>query len=231
MRQKAQGYVGELDRLVEEEKQVHDQLAQARLAMMRRRFPDAVLATRAVLTVQPDNTEAQEILEQATGALARPPATRPVRIVPSSGRDRTQLAEDRPAAEPAGEAAGPQVASQPVSTEATLTFQFDSALPRGFFRLMRDGITIHQEPFDFYKRKNIFRKVAHGGQKVGMVKVPAGTTVLKVYVAADDRPAEIETLEAELFGGSRHRLNVILGKDGKLFGLPSRTCRATPSPT
>ena len=228
MRERAEGYVEELNRLIEQEKEVHNQLERARLDMAKRRFEDAVLAARAVLAVDAGNVEAREILARANEALVSPSQPPPLQIVPRAERDRPpQLAEHEPPVEPAGESARANVAPQPVSTEATLTFQFDSALPRGIFKLMRDGTTIHQETFDFYERKNIFRKVAHGGQRAGIVKVPAGPTKLRVYVVAGDNPAEIQTVETDLPGGSWHRLNVILGKDGKLSAfiedLPGRS--------
>jgi len=219
LRQAAARKPAELQRLVEEEQRVGEQLGKADLAMATKHYEDAALAATTVVAVDPRNQRAQEILARANRELADAHRKPLLKTARPAARDRMAAVPNAPADDltrgAASEPAGPPAASVP--TSALVKVRFDSAMPKGYFRVMMAGKSVCGEPFDFYKKGGFLRRrTAQPGRLECDLTLAKGQHQFLIYVTPDGKKAMTKTVDGDLAGGSHHRLSVVLTREGEL---------------
>ncbi|MEP7013516.1 MAG: serine/threonine-protein kinase [Acidobacteriota bacterium] len=189
-------------------------LEAAQAALAEKRYPEAAIAAIGVLTRQPNNQAANDVLaavEQAKtlavppgGRLGRPLGThRPVEG--ETGADLTPVEVAKAETAPVAEAA---------TGDAVLVVSFTTEMAEGVVIVYLDSRTLLRESFR-YKTGGFLRSRATGGSFQRPISVAAGTTgQLRVYVTPAGRPAQVKTLQANFPAGATRRLIIDLPASG-----------------
>ncbi|HEX9668225.1 MAG TPA: hypothetical protein VGC93_01965, partial [Thermoanaerobaculia bacterium] len=120
-----------------------------------------------------------------------------------------------PAPAPAVAETLPAVEPQQQPTEATLTVEFRSDLPRGTVIVRAGQRNLLQRRFDFREGGFLSRR-SRGGWFQQSVQVPAGTERLRVYVTPEGQAAELVEVAGNFPGGAARRLAVHLTAGGRV---------------
>ncbi len=194
------------------EQEIGSRLEEARGALRRRGWDAAEAAGRRILELDPNHPEAPQILRTAAAGRERQAAAqraqRPGPKVPA-----TEAAP--PAAAPAVAETLPAVEPQQQPTEATLTVEFRSDLPRGTVIVRAGQRNLLQKRFDFREGGFLSRR-ARSGWFQQSVQVPAGTEQLRVYVTPEGQAAKMAEVVGNFPGGAARRLAVHLTAGGQV---------------
>lgn len=189
-------------------------LEAAQLALAEKRYDDAAIAAIGVLTRQPDNAAANEVLlaVQQAKSLSAPPGGRIGRPIGTRRPDETATGTNVPPVETAGTEAAP--VAEAATGDATLNISFTTEMAEGVVIVYLDSRTLLRETFR-YKTGGFLRSRATGGGFQRQIAVAPGTTgQLRVYVTPAGRPAQVKTLHANFPAGMTRRLIVDLPASG-----------------
>jgi tRNA A-37 threonylcarbamoyl transferase component Bud32 len=207
----------EQERLAEaRHQQVGSMLGQARQALAKGQYDLAAVGARSVLTLDPSNAGAQEIL----AGLPKPrevapepptPTPRPAARPPRAAR----LPAPRPVPLPMLPVRPPAPIA-PMPTDAKLQIHLFSEMSSGILMVYMGDKQLMRDPFDFSEKKALFWRKPGQGYVDQAFTVPAGTATLRVYLTPDGQRARVRELSGNFPGGSQRRLNIKLDRDGNL---------------
>jgi type IV secretory pathway VirB10-like protein len=206
-----------LDRLETRSTQVSKGLETARIAAEGGHWDEAREAAQAVLELEPDNQQAERIVDQADSAeeklerQRREEAQRRARAAAKAAAPEPEVAA--PAAQPAAEDAKPEAGTAEAEAEAGLDLHFYTALPEGVLTIYFGKEQLARESYRFFRREGLFKSVPTAGTVDNHYKVPAGPATLRILVALPGHPAISQVLEGNFPGGTTRRLEIRL--DGK----------------
>ncbi len=206
--QQAAAFAGAAGRTAE----VQEGLANARTALAEKRYDEAAIAAIGVLSRQPDNREANDILaavQQAKTLTApptgrnRPGGTRRPEEPQASGSEapvETARADTPPTAEAA-------------TGDAVLNVSFTTEMAEGVVMVYYEKRQLLREAFR-YKTGGFLRSRATGGGFDRQITLPPGSGQLRVYVTPAGRPAKVMNLQGNFPAGSSRRLVIDLSAAG-----------------
>lgn len=212
-REKAEGLDAEFKRLVGEEQDLFVQREKARKALAERRYPEALAAAQAVLTLRPGDEDAKKIFDKAQ-AEARRQQSGPQTAARGPARpESTPAAELTPSPSPAAEET---VAPQKVYLH--IVFYVEPSA-EGTVRLFQNDRVLWQT--DFKRKKAIFNKDEKNRTYTGTAEVAPGATSLKVTVSLGGRDSKTisKTLPPSELTATSHRLEIHLLEDRKNISL------------
>jgi hypothetical protein len=173
-------------------------------------------ALEALREIDPDHEGGAALsaaLEVVRGALRRipepPPVAKPVAAVPDDPVETPAL--------PAFEPFSPAPAETPPPPRfGTLRIDFQSLLPRGVLTVYAGQEQIVRRSFRFVERSGLLRRQATSGGFDTGVRLPAGLTELRVYLALPGRETLTHRLDLDLEGGALRTLRLRLAADATL---------------
>jgi hypothetical protein len=191
---------------------VAQQLNFARQAYTDKRYDSAIAGAKSVLMIDPNNSEATDLLARATKAQAR--ARQKAAPTPRDFGSGEQVATT-PAVPQIPVNPSPSPTPQPAATTATLHIHAVSEFPGGGTLMVFMGD--HQKArHEFPSWGGIFRRRPERAPEFNQnVEVPAGTVSLRVYVTPGGRSAQLKPLSGNFTGGSTRVLEVRLSADGQ----------------
>ncbi len=191
-------------------------LEAAQAALAEKRYAEAAIAAIGVLTRQPNNQAANDILaavEQAK-TLAAPPGGRLGRPLGPHRPVEGEIGADLMPVEAAKAETAP--VAEAATGDAVLAVSFTTEMAEGVVIVYLDSRTLLRESFR-YKTGGFLRSRATGGSFQRPISVAAGTTgQLRVYVTPAGRPAQVKTLQATFPAGATRRLVIDLPASGTL---------------
>ncbi len=189
-------------------------LEAAEQALAAKRYDEAAIAAIGVLSRQPDNLVATNILAavQQAKQLSAPPAGRPGR--PIGPRRPAESGAETP--ERTAEAVGTEVepAAGEVASDPVLQVSFTTEMAEGVVMIYLDSRQLLRETFR-YKTGGFLRSRATGGSFERQLTLAPGTAgQLKVYVTPVGKPAQVKRMQANFPAGLTRRLIVDLPASG-----------------
>jgi tRNA A-37 threonylcarbamoyl transferase component Bud32 len=186
-------------------------LNSARQALEARSYEAAVTAATMVVQMDPLNTEARQILVKAQDGQARKARQRQAATqarLPNTS-DTVPLAPIPPVSQPANRAIPPAPAETGM---ATLHIHVKADMEGSV--IVSDG---HQDLYrKNFERGGFFHRNKPEDFTVDLTReIPAATSQLRVIVAPAGKKADVQTISTGMRGGSAHRLEITLSKEGK----------------
>ncbi len=189
-------------------------LEAAQLALVEKRYDDAAIAALGILTRQPDNAAANNVLlavQQAKdlsappgGRIGRPPGTRRAEET-ATGNAEQPVAAASAEAPPVAEAA---------TGDATLNISFSTEMAEGVVIVYLDRRELLRQTFR-YKTGGFLRSRATGGGFERQVTVAPGAGQLRVYVTPANQKANVINLQGNFLAGSTRHLVIDLSASGR----------------
>ncbi len=194
--------------------QIADGLAQGKAAMDQKRFDDARASAQAVLAMAPDEADAKSLLADADAAIARKKAA--ARTAAAAPVTAAPVAPAPPTVTPAPAAslAGPP--GQPAAGDAALAIDFYSDASEGVLTIYVGERQVLRESFHFFKKTGMFKTEPMSGTITARRHLAAGSTSIRIYLALDDKPAQVTTLEGNFPSGGERVLKIRVAKDGRV---------------
>jgi tRNA A-37 threonylcarbamoyl transferase component Bud32 len=187
-------------------------LNNARHALEVRSYDAAVIAATMVVQMDPLNTEARQILVKAQDGATRKAARQ--RQAATQARlpntsDTAPLAPIPSVSQPANRVTTPAPAETGM---ATLHIHVRADMEGSV--IVSDG---HQDLYrKNFERGGFFHRNKPEDFTVDLTKeIPAATSELRVIVAPAGKKADVQTISTGMRGGSAHRLEITLSKEGK----------------
>jgi serine/threonine protein kinase len=184
-------------------------LLEARTALDARRWDDAVTAANAVLTIDPLNPEAQQILAGAQSAQqSRAREQRAAASPRTQRRGPSELTPLQPSFEPAPTTQ--TAAPEPVARTYSLAVNFVTELPGAFVMVSANGRKIFQGSAG--DRGGFFRRSRGSARTGGNFPLEAGPVDVKVWVTPPGKAAILKTLHNNFPGGGTRHLEIHLSE-------------------
>ena len=208
LRMEAEEKVRIYGQAAEGQRQIVERLLTAQQAMANRRYEEALAAADAVLLLEPDNSEAQQVRTAALAEQARLQKAKRQRAERPTARQ--EVASNTTAPEP--EPVEPAPAEEPVSRTASLYISFQSDRPGiATVRVHVNGRNVLQGNVG---SKGRFRG-GKGGQTSRTVEVAAGNAAIQVWVTPPGESAKHFTRDGNFLGGSSRSLDIRLSEGGQ----------------
>ena len=192
----------------ERNRQVADGLLAAQDAMARRSWGDAAAAARAVLALDPAQSDARAILAEAQKEQKRE-------------RDRADAARaaaltpPTPAPVPEAVPAEPSPPAPEAARDAALQVEFASDQSEGVLTIYAGERQILREPFKFVKKTGFLRSEKISGRIDAQRRVPLGPLTLRVYVARPGQATKAVVLDGTIEAGRTYRLAIRVDESGR----------------
>ena len=192
----------------ERNQQVADGLLAAQDAMARRSWGDAAAAARAVLALDPAQSDARAILAEAQKEQKRE-------------RDRADAARaaaltpPTPAPVPEAVPAEPSPPAPEAARDAALQVEFASDQSEGVLTIYAGERQILREPFKFVKKTGFLRSEKISGRIDAQRRVPLGPLTLRVYVARPGQATKAVVLDGTIEAGRTYRLAIRVDESGR----------------
>ncbi len=192
--------------------EIQEGIEAAQQAFLDKRYDEAAIAAIGVLSRQPENAAAREILASVESAktLAAPPTGRPARPIgasrPADPRLDTEERTAVVAADPVPEVAAP---TGPAKLRVTFTTERAEGLVMVYFGAKQ----LLRESFRF-KTTGFLRSRTEGGSFERQVLVPPDSGELRVYVTPAGQSAQVSKIQGNFLPGSTRRLVIDLPATG-----------------
>ncbi|HXU29796.1 MAG TPA: serine/threonine-protein kinase [Thermoanaerobaculia bacterium] len=194
--------------------EVQEGLAAAQAALAEKRYDEAAMAAIGVLTRQPGNAAANDILlaVQQAKSLTAPPGGRPGRAPGTRRPTEGQIGTDQLPVEATETETAP--AAESPTGPAVLNISFTTETADGVLIVYLDSRTLLRETFHF-KTGGFLRSRTTGGSIQRQITLaPGASGQLRVYVTPAGKPAQVKTWPANFTAGSTHRLVIDLPASG-----------------
>lgn len=212
LRDKAREQILEVDGKDLEEAFIEQRLEEARTALRQREYQTAITHAQAVLEVEPDHREAQNLLQQARDGLDRRRQASRRLAGDTTGRvpARTTRTDD-----PTTQATedGPTTGAE-VAQKGTLKIDFFSEASEGILTIYAGQEQILKEEFRFVEKRRFMRSRKTSGRLEFSRSIAAGQISLFVYLYKKGATAESVQVQGELPPGGSRVLNIQVSEEG-----------------
>ncbi|MDA8017556.1 MAG: protein kinase [Thermoanaerobaculia bacterium] len=187
-----------------EEKAIEERIGRIETAIALKEWDRAISEARELLSIEPDNNQAAQLLEEATSR----------RRAARAARDRLQGRRPTTAPPPETEPAETQQAAK-----GTVHIDFQSDISKGVLTVFQAGKSLFKEDFEFVeeKGKGIFRRTRPSSGSLSHTVELEATDQLKLHVYAYRNGATVNReISGNLPPSSTRTLRIKLGADGVL---------------